>query len=304
MSIETALPPLDRPSVHTGVNVEGTGPGTVRVSQEIGPRFLDHRGLATTASVGVLTDIAVGYPAGLARTLATGVRQQGVLAQLSASTAHPFPTSGLVGGEARSLHFDDSTGLSAAEIRDADGNLVLHLTGRSMVVGRVAVPEAETGSDPELAPEPFLDADVLAGTSGLDIVSGIAAETLPRGPLAGLLDLRVRTVERGSVLAALVPGGWMANPIGSIQGGVLVSIAETAASLTAQTLVDAGQTYRVLQLTVDYVRSPAVPGPEVLVRSETVRAGRRLASIETVLHAADGTVFVRAQANVQLFPLG
>ncbi|WP_435278027.1 hotdog fold thioesterase [Rhodococcus yananensis] len=295
--------PLDRPSLFTGVGVDVTGNGTITVTQPVGPRFYDHRGRTTIGSMGVLTDIAVGYPAGLARQLATGIHTQGVLAQLSASTADTFPQTGSVSGTARSLHFDDAVGLSAAEIRDDDGRLVLHLTGRSMVVGRVPIDAAtaqpaEQRSVPE--PEAWADSDLLASRSGLDIVAGIADGSIPRGPLAGVLGMRVDAAARGTIEGALAPAEWTANPIGSIQGGVLVSIVDVASSLAAQTLTAPGQEYRTLQLTVDYLRSPAVPGPDVLVRSKVTRAGRRLASVDTALTAADGTVFVRASTSVQL----
>ena len=108
--------------------------------------------------------------------------------------------------------------------------------------------------------------------------------------------------ERGVVQARLSPREWMANVIGSVQGGVLVSMAEAVTGLAAQTLTGIDQDYRVLEIGLDYLRSPAVPGPVIELRSASVRAGRRLASFETTLCAADGTVYVRAHANVQLLP--
>lgn len=307
MSTDTSPPLLDRPTAFVGVDIAVTGPDTITLAQPVGPRFFDHRGLTTIGSIGVLTDIAAGYAARVAREAHTGVRRQDVLAQLSATTADPFPRSGSVSGIARGLHFDDTTGLSVADVRDDDGRLVLHLTGRSMTVGRAP---AESGAamipetEPVCEPEPWAEPQVLASRPGLDLVTGIAGGTVARGPLAGLLGLQVRAAERGTVRGALTPADWMANPIGSIQGGVLVSIVDVGSSLAAQTLTAAGQEYRTLQLTVDYVRSPAVPGPEVLLHSEVVRAGRRLASVETTLTAPDGTVFVRALTSVQLLPAG
>lgn len=298
--------PVDRPGRFMAVGIEVGDDASVTITQPVGPHLFDHRGRTTLASVGVFTDFAVGLPAGVARTAATGVRPQGVLSHLTASLAHPFPATGTVTGVGRGLHYDDSTGLSQTEVRDDDGNLLAHLVGRSIVVGRVPV-GLEPHADEEVArrdePEPWIDDATAAELSGLDIVTGIAGGSLPRGPLAGLLGMEVTAAERGAVRARLSPQEWMANALGSVQGGVLVSITEAVTGLGAQTLTAIGQHYRVLEIGLDYLRSPAVPGPEIELRSEAVRTGRRLASFETTLCAADGTVYVRAHANVQLLPV-
>ena len=174
-----------------------------------------------------------------------------------------------------------------------------------MSVGRArsdnpdVLPAAVAKNIPE--PEQWDDPELLAGHSGLDIVEGIVAGTVSRGPLAALLGLRLQRTERGLVHGLISPGEWTANPFGSIQGGVLVSIADTIAGLATQTLTEIGGQYRILNLGIDYLRSPDAPGPDVHAHAEVIRAGRRMATIEARLVGDDGTVFFRAHANAQLF---
>ncbi|MEU5842088.1 PaaI family thioesterase [Rhodococcus sp. NPDC047139] len=303
MVIETTQFPVDRPGRFMGVEIEVAGDTSVSITQPVGPHLFDHRGRTTLASLGVLTDFAGGLPAGLARFAATGERPQGVLSHLTATLAHPFPSSGILVGHGSGLFFDESTGVSRTDVRDEQGALVAHLVGRSILVGRTPTdlgPDAAESVPDRGEPEPWSDAAVLAELPGLDIVTGISTGSLPRGPLAGLLGLEVTAAERGVVRARLSPREWMANVIGSVQGGVLVSIAEAVTGLAAQTLTGVDHDYRVLEIGLDYLRSPAVPGPDIELRSTALRAGRRLASFETTLCAADGTVYVRAHANVQL----
>ncbi|MFX1760740.1 thioesterase [Rhodococcus gordoniae] len=305
MAIETAQFSVDRPGRVMGVDIEIADDASVSITQAVGPHLFDHRGQTTLASVGVFTDFAAGVPAGIARFAETGERPQGVLSHVTATLAHPFPSSGLLVGRGSSLYYDDSTAVSRTDVHDEQGVLVAHLVGRSIVVGRTPTelgPDAAETVPERGEPEPWSDAAILAELPGLDIVTGISTGTLPRGPLAGLLGLEVTAAEHGVVQARLSPREWMANVIGSVQGGVLVSMAEAVTGLAAQTLTGIGQDYRVLEIGLDYLRSPAVPGPVVELRSEAVRAGRRLASFETTLCAADGTVYVRAHANVRLFP--
>ncbi|MEZ7236253.1 hotdog fold thioesterase [Rhodococcus sp. GXMU-t2271] len=294
-------PETDRLNAFMGIDTVAGKPGTVSFRQPLGARFLDHRGRTTVGSVGVLTDVVLGAAPHLVWR-GQGRDTRSVLTQLSASTANPMPTRGDLHGTGRAVHVDDSTALSTAQICDDAGDLVVQLTGRSMVVDRPAVFDsfADASGLARPTPEPWTDPSELADRTGLDTVFGIAAGTVARGPLAGLLDLRVGAVEKGRVAAVVLPAEWMANPMGTVQGGVLVSVAGTVAELAAQTLTAAGQEYRLLNLTLDYLRSPAAPGPDLLVDARVTRAGRRLASIDTHLTAPDGTVLVRAQASVQL----
>ncbi|MBS9375221.1 PaaI family thioesterase [Rhodococcus sp. B50] len=303
MAIETAHFSVDRPGRFMGVDIEVADDASVSVTQPVGPHLFDHRGQTTLASVGVFTDFAAGAPAGLARFAETGDRPQTVLSHLTATLAHPFPSSGTLVGRGSSLYYDDSTAVSRTDVRDEQGALVAHLVGRSVVVGRTPMelgPDAAETVPERGEPEAWSDAAVLAELPGVDIVTGISTGSLPRGPLAGLLGLEVTAAERGVVQARVSPLEWMANVIGSVQGGVLVSMAEAVTGLAAQTLTGIGQDYRVLEIGLDYLRSPAAPGPVIELRSEAVRAGRRLASFETTLCGADGTVYVRAHANIQL----
>ncbi|MFD6882710.1 PaaI family thioesterase [Rhodococcus sp. BL-253-APC-6A1W] len=307
MITDAAPFPLDRPTTFTGIGLSITGDNEIAVSQPVGPRYLDHRGQTTIGSVGVLTDVSVGAAVAVARLHATGERPQSVMSQITASTAHPFPVTGAVSGRGRSVYFDDTTGLAEATLFDDDGNPVMHLTGRSIVVGRapsdaLRAPDVTHAAATGTEPGPCADPGVLAELGGLEIVAGIAAETVPRGPLAELLGLTLTAVEHGTVQGEIVPLAWMANPIASVHGGVLMSMAEIVSGLAAQTLTGVGGRYRLLQISADYLRSPAAPGPAVQIKSEVTRAGRRLASIETVICGADGTVYVRARANAQLFP--
>ena len=299
--------PLDRPTSFAGIDLSIVGENEIAVSQPVGPHFLDHRGQTTIGSVGVLTDVAVGAAIAVGRLQATGERPQTVMSQITVSSAHAFPVEGSVSGRGRSVYFDDTTGLAEATMFDNDGNPVIHLTGRSIVVGRapsedLRAPDSTHPSDTDLEPEGLAEPGVLAELAGLEVVEGIAAGSLPRGPLAGLLGMTVTGAARGTVDGEIVPLAWMANPIASIHGGALMSMAEVVSGLAAQTLTGVGGRYRMLQISADYLRSPSVPGPAVQLRAEVTRAGRRLASIETVLSGADGTVYLRARANAQLFP--
>ncbi|CRK50699.1 Thioesterase [Rhodococcus sp. RD6.2] len=298
----TDTPRVDRLMAMMGARQGAVEPGRIEFTQEVGSRFHDHRGRTVLGSIGVLVDSVPGSAAGRAVPRGT----QTVLSQITATLAAPLPDTGdvLARGHAVHLDLDTGIGLSAGELTGPDGQTLAVLTSRSVVVTRGAthadtvfggealpVPEAEPGTDPA----------EFAELTGLDVVSAIAAGKVARGPLAGLFGVEVTEVERGRVVAEFVPQPWMANYLGTVQGGNLISVSDVTAGLASQTLTAAGQDYRVLDLRIDFVRSPALDGGPVRVRSEVVRAGRRLALIDTELVDTSGILLARAQTSVQLF---
>ncbi|PTR24783.1 uncharacterized protein (TIGR00369 family) [Rhodococcus sp. OK519] len=300
-SVSVAPRGIDPLNIVMGVRTLAMNAAGARFEQSVGPRFHDHRGLTTLGSVGVVADDAVAgaFYAGVP----TGSRT--VVSQLVVTAAAPLPRTGLVTASASMTHLDlaAGTGVTSGEVHDPDGGIAALLRARSFVVTRASQAELHYGPAADLAvpePETTTPHDELAALPGLAIVEAIAAGTVRRGPLAGLVDLSVDAAARGAVTALMTPQTWMSNEIGTVQGGVLLSVADLAAGLVAQTLTEPGGSFHTLDAHLDLVRSPAVDGPPIVVEAEVVRAGRRLALIETRLSSADGGLLVSARASVQL----
>ncbi|WP_241665658.1 PaaI family thioesterase [Prescottella subtropica] len=300
--LDSAPPELrDRLNLLMGVRARAIRPGHLELAQDVGARFHDHRGQTILGSVGVLADACPGGSLGSSVPEGTGM----VLSQLSATLAAPMPATGVVvaTGDATHLDLDAGMGLASGTMRDGAGTPLAVLQSRGIVVTRPRASADTVLSGERLPipdPEPCAGVDDLAGRIGLDVVDALASGQIARGPLAGLLDLQVTDVERGSVAASFAPQDWMSNPLGSIQGGVLVTAADLMNGLAAQTLTATGQQYRILDLRIDFVRSPAVDGPDIRAVAEVVRAGRRIALIESHLVDASGQTLVRAAASARL----
>ncbi|WP_027502628.1 PaaI family thioesterase [Rhodococcus sp. UNC363MFTsu5.1] len=292
---------LDRLNELMGVQSVELAPGLIRLRQEVGPRFHDHRGRTVLGSIGVLADNVPGRAIGNAVPEGTQV----VLSQVVAAMAGPLPATGTIDATGNAVRIDSAAGigLSTGDMRGPDGEVLVALQSRGMVVTREAAnAEAVLRGDalPVEAAEPVADAAELADRTGLAIVEDIARGALARGPLAGLLGMGLPEVARGLVVGEFAPRDWMSNPLGSIQGGVLISAADLVMGLAAQTLTAPGQGYEPLDLRIDFVRSPAADGPPIRAEAEVLRAGRRLALIESRLVDPSGRLLARAAASVQL----
>lgn len=297
----TNAPRIDRLLALMGARPAPIEPGRTEYAQEVGARFHDHRGRTVLGSVGVLVDAVPGGAVG--RSVPAGT--QTVLSQVTATLAAPLPDRGDVVARGHAVHLDLETGigLSAGDLTGPDGQAYGVLTSRSIVVTRGATHADEVFDGdplPVAVPEPVTDRAEFADLPGLQVVASIASGALARGPLAGLFGVDVVSVDRGLVVGKFTPQAWMANYFGTVQGGNLIAVSDLLTGLAAQTLTAPTQDYRALDLRIDFVRSPALDGGPVRARSEVVRAGRRLAVIDTELVDTSGVILSRAHASVQL----
>lgn len=288
---------LDPLNTLMGVRAVSIAPGDLAFAQPVGTRFHDHRGRTVLGSIGVMIDGAMG--GAVYSALTSG--HQSVLAQVTVSAGAALPGTGMVGAAGTLVHLDDGVGLASGTLRDDDGTVLAVMAGRAMIVSRPPLQGIDEYVDgeplPVLAPERTSD---LSGLSGTEIVDGIRDGALARGPLAGLLDLVVLDVARDCVVAEFAPVPWMANPLGAIQGGVLISAIDVVTGLAAQALTAVGQDFRVLDHKIDFLRSPDIGGPPLRAEARVLRAGRRLALVESSLVHADGQVYVRATSSVAM----
>src|SRR4051794_38347580 len=138
----------------------------------------------------------------------------------------------------------------------------------------------------------------------MEAIRLIAAGELPAPPIAELLGMTITEVERGRVVFALEPAEWMYNPIGSVHGGIAATILDSALGCSVHTTLDAGVAYTTSDLQVRYVRSMSADTGPVLCESRVVHRGRRLATAEGRLFAAEDADRLFAHGSTSCMILG
>ena len=79
------------------------------------------------------------------------------------------------------------------------------------------------------------------GLSGLEFMNAIIEGRLPPPPIANLLGMRVRHVERGLAVFEYTPDELVYNPLGVVHGGLLCTLADTVAGCAVHTTLEAGR---------------------------------------------------------------
>jgi len=137
------------------------------------------------------------------------------------------------------------------------------------------------------------------------MVDGMAAtlrgETPPPAS-ATLLGMRLASFEAGEALVELEATAAHANPMGTVQGGVLAAIADAAMGWAFMTTLGDGESYTTVEMKINFVR--AVRAGRIAARARVKNAGRTLGLIECdvlddagkLLAHAVGTCMILRQA--------
>ena len=83
---------------------------------------------------------------------------------------------------------------------------------------------------------------------------------------------------RGRAVFGLPAHEFLFNPIGSVHGGALATLIDSAASCAVHSVLDAGVAYATTDLHVTYVRAFGAGAGRATCTGELLHAGRRLAT--------------------------
>jgi uncharacterized protein (TIGR00369 family) len=100
----------------------------------------------------------------------------------------------------------------------------------------------------------------------------------PIMPFAALLGFSVKSVELGRAVIEFEMKEHHANPLGTLHGGVLCSIADTAMGVAFSTLLEEGESLATLELKINYLK-PIWKG-KVLAVGKIVKKGRTTGLVE------------------------
>ncbi|MBS0562158.1 MAG: PaaI family thioesterase [Proteobacteria bacterium] len=139
--------------------------------------------------------------------------------------------------------------------------------------------------------------------SGLDLLRGIVAGSVPPPPVARLIGMDFAAVEHGSVTLRLAPGEHLYNPMGVVHGGMIATLLDSAMGCAVHSTLPAGRGYTTLEIKVNYLRAVTEASGELVAIGRTVHAGRRTGVAEAVLKDARGRTCATASTTCLIFDL-
>ena len=130
--------------------------------------------------------------------------------------------------------------------------------------------------------------------SGLEFLRAIRCGELPAPPVTQLLDYVIDEIEPGRVTFSGQPHESQYNILGTIHGGVIGTLLDSAMGCAVHTRLEAGQSYTTLELKVNYVRPVTVATGPTTALGQALHVGQRTATAEGRLTDAAGRLLAHA----------
>lgn len=151
--------------------------------------------------------------------------------------------------------------------------------------------------------DPAEHAHLLGRRSGLEILQAMASGELPPPPIMHLIDGQGMRVEEGSVTLELEPQEFHYNPLGTVHGGVLSTLLDTAAACSVHSTLPPGVAYTSMDLNVKFLRPATIASGRLTCTGEVLQRGRRTALAEARITDAAGRLIAHATSSCLIFEL-
>jgi uncharacterized protein (TIGR00369 family) len=135
--------------------------------------------------------------------------------------------------------------------------------------------------------DPVPTAAAGATMTGMEYMQAIVAGKLPPPPIAVTMRMGPIEIGDGRAVFAGEPGEEHYNPIGVVHGGYAATLLDSALGCAVHTTLPAGVGYTSLGLEAKYVRPITRDTGRVLCEASVLYGGRRQATAEANLTAAD-----------------
>jgi uncharacterized protein (TIGR00369 family) len=138
--------------------------------------------------------------------------------------------------------------------------------------------------------------------SGLELLSRIGRD-LPWPPVMDTLGIQIEEISEGRVVFAMDPAEFHENPLGTVHGGVLATLLDSATGCAVHSTLPAGVGYTTTSLTITYTRPVTPRTGRIRCVGTVLSRGRRTALAEArVLDAAD-RLMAHATSTLLIFPI-
>jgi len=149
--------------------------------------------------------------------------------------------------------------------------------------------------------DPAPSAAAARDLDGLAFLEAILDGKLPGPPVARTLDFMPVSVQPGEVVFEFTPAEFHYNPIGSVHGGVLATLCDSACGCAVQSMLPGGSFYTSLDLSVKFLRPVTSATGRMTCGGTVTHLGTRSALAQARLTDSRGKLFAHATSTCMIF---
>jgi uncharacterized protein (TIGR00369 family) len=142
--------------------------------------------------------------------------------------------------------------------------------------------------------------EAITNISGLDYLNAMQAGTLPLSPLVKTLDFGVDQIERGKVVFSFSPQEFHYNPLGSVHGGVVSALLDSAMGCTLHSFLEAGHGYTTLELKTNFLKAITIKTGLLKATGKILHLGSRTALLEADITDSSGKIYAHGTSTCMI----
>lgn len=146
-----------------------------------------------------------------------------------------------------------------------------------------------------------VDPSPLAGRDGLGQLQALTKGEMPAPPVMSMIGMTGFEAEYGKVVVEMPAAEFHYNPLGTVHGGVISTLLDTAAACSVHSTLAEGEMYTSLDLTVKFLRPVTVASGLLRCEGKVIQRGRRTALAEAQLFDEAGKLVAHATSSCMIF---
>jgi uncharacterized protein (TIGR00369 family) len=144
--------------------------------------------------------------------------------------------------------------------------------------------------------------ETIQNYDGLGFLKAIIDGTLPKPPMAELLGFDLVEAEPGKAVFEGLPEYRHYNPIGTVHGGLALTLMDSCMACAVQTMLKKGEIYTTLEVKVNLVRAITKDTGTVRATGRIIHRGRTTGTAEGDLRDAKGALLAHGTTTCMIFP--
>jgi uncharacterized protein (TIGR00369 family) len=143
----------------------------------------------------------------------------------------------------------------------------------------------------------------LRSRSGVEFFDAIGNGQLPSPAISYTLDIWPVEWEHGRMVFQGQPALAHYNPLGSVHGGWIAAMLDSAVGCAIHSTLPAGKGYTTLELKVNYVRAVTTEAGPLRADGKVIHVGGQIGTAEGRLYDAAGKLYAHATTTCLIFSL-
>ncbi|WP_327117875.1 PaaI family thioesterase [Nocardia sp. NBC_01730] len=140
----------------------------------------------------------------------------------------------------------------------------------------------------------------LAQSSGLEQIQAIVDGRIAPPPAVSMIDIQEMKAREGWIEVTMRAQKFHYNPLGTVHGGVLSTLLDTAAACAVHTTLKPGQFYTSLDLSVKYLRPATEASGLLRCEGTVINRGRSTALAQAQVTDEAGRLIAHATSSCMI----